>query len=224
MRIAFAGKRASGKSTLAEYLHERYRFDRLAFADPIKAIIRDAPTQDYARQSFLWDWAKALWPEDERRPNLDTIRARFVSQVAGALRIERDRGKLAQKIGTDIGRALDQNVWLRYLVRRLPHAGPDISVEDVRFPNEITALREAGFVVIRLDCPEDVLAERIKRRGDDVRDGSHESETSLPPYPDAYDDVWPTDEPLAVTIDRLDRLVAELRAASTPSGTPKAPV
>ena len=200
IRVAFCGPRASGKSTLARHLWHTYEVPRYALARPIKQIIAEAPRDQYQRHLWLWDWSRILFPDAS-----DVLRARFVTEVNAAFREEKDPGRLAQRIGS-IGRHLDEQVWIRYLLAHLPvgHA----VVEDVRFANEVAALRREGFVLIRLQAPAEVLAERISRRGDDHRDPRHESEHSLPDGP--YDAEWNTAEALEITLSRLDKLVERL--------------
>src|SRR5690606_27352557 len=115
----------------------------------------------------------------------------------------------AQLIGTDVGRALDGEVWIRYLLEHLPN-GP-VVVDDVRFVNECEALRAAGFRLGRLTAPPDVLAARLAARPGERRDPSHPSEHGLEGLPDDYwDAAWDTSEPLETTLSRLDRLVERL--------------
>lgn len=200
IRIAFAGPRASGKSTLARHLASVYECERLALARPIKQIIAEAPRDGYERHLYLWDWARVLFPGSS-----DALRARFVTGCNALFKSERDPGRLAQQIGA-LGRELDRDIWLRYLVDRLPDG--DCTVDDVRYANEVEGLQREGFVLVRLHAPAEALAERVARRGTDLRDPSHESEHSLPAGP--YNAEWDTSEPLEITLSRLDRLVETL--------------
>lgn len=200
MRIAFCGERCTGKSTLAAHLNSVYDVPRFALARPIKRIYAEAPPDPYQRHLWLWGWARTLFPDAS-----DALRARFVTGVSAILKAESDPGRRAQQIGA-LGRQLNEQVWIRYLLGHLPDG--DAVVEDVRYANEVEALRREGFVLIRLRVPAEVLADRIARRGNDRRDPDHESEHSLPAGP--YDAVWDTSEPLEATLSRLDRLVERL--------------
>ena len=200
VRIAFAGPRGTGKTTLAEYLVGRHGFTRRSLAAPIKRIITECPNDSYERHRYLMAWAEELYPEASL-----TIKSKFASRAAVLFRDERDPGRRAQLLGTDVGRALDQEVWIRYLLTHLPD-GP-VVVDDVRFRNECEALRQAGFVLIRLTAPPDVLATRLAARPGERRDPSHPSEHGLEGLPDDYwDAVWDTSEPLEITFSLLDRL------------------
>src|SRR5690606_4634179 len=203
MRIAFAGPRGTGKTTLAQYLADHHRFTRMSLAAPIKRIIAECPADSYERHQFLLRWGQELFP------GRMILAARFATEAAQVLAAERDPGRRAQLIGTDVGRALDQEVWIRYLLTHLPD-GP-VAVDDVRFVNECEALREAGFRLVRLTALQNVLASRLASRPSERRDPSHPSEHGLEGLsPDYWDAVWDTSEPLEITLSRLDKLVERL--------------
>lgn len=201
MRIAFCGPRGTGKTTLAEYLALHHGFTRMSLAAPIKRIITECPKDSYERHQFLWRWAEELFP------GRFMLQARFATEAGHLFVTEKDHGRRAQQLGTDIGRALDPEVWIRYLLEHLP-AGP-VAVDDVRFPNECERLRDAGFTLIRLVAPADVLAARLAARPAERRDGAHVSEHALDGLPNRYyDAVWDTSEPLESTAARLEALLA----------------
>src|SRR5690606_18973641 len=192
------------KTTLALHLERHYEFARRSLADPIKRIINLLPQDAQERHRYLMEWAEELYPDAPL-----AIRAKFATQAAALFRQEPDPGRCAQQLGTDIGRALDSQVWLRYFLRHLPSG--DIVCDDVRFVDEARALREASFVLIRLRASDEVLADRLARRAGERRDAGHPSEHGLEGLPDSWwDAVWDTSEPLEVTLSRLDRLVERL--------------
>ena len=211
MRIAFAGQRGVGKTTLAEYLVQNYSFTRRSLAEPIKRIIAECPTDSYERHQYLLRWAAELFP------GRIVLQARFATEAAKVLATERDPGRRAQLLGTDVGRALDGEVWIRYLLEHLPN-GP-VVVDDVRFVNECEALREAGFRLVRLTAPQDVLASRLAARPGERRDPSHPSEHGLEGLShDYWDAVWDTSEPMETTIARLEAMVGDARGAAATVG------
>jgi len=200
MRIAFCGPRGTGKTTLAEYLVKHHGFTRMSLAAPIKRIIAEAPQDSHERHRYLLRWGQALF---HGRP---ILQARFATEAARVLAAERDPGRRAQLIGTDVGRALDHEVWIRYLLEHLP-PGP-VAVDDVRFRNECEQLRAAGFVIVRLTAPPDVLAARLAARAAERRDPGHASERGLEGIPEDYwDAVWDTSEPMETTAARLEELL-----------------
>lgn len=79
--------------------------------------------------------------------------------------LQKDR-KFLQFIGTDWARGHDKDVWVKKLISRLPHEG-NVFVSDLRFPNEMKALRDNGFVCVQI------------HRKSSTREMNHESETAL---------------------------------------------
>ena len=200
MRIAFCGPRGTGKTTLAEYLVECHGFTRCSLAAPIKRIIAECPTDSHERHQYLLRWAAELFP------GRIVLQARFATEAAKVLATERDPGRRAQLLGTDVGRALDQEVWIRYLLEHLPDG--HVVVDDVRFRNECEALRATGFRLVRLTAPPDVLAARLATRVAEWRDPGHASERGLEGIPDDYwDAVWDTSEPFEATVAGLEALL-----------------
>lgn len=164
--IGVAGAAGAGKDQVAEFLVKDHRFVRVALADPIKRMVRDAQLWPFTDDQF--------WGSSERRgeppPGMTGPPLRAVLQL----------------LGTEWGRALDEDVWVRRALkdaRRLLNVGgliyypgtgiyeqpggygdtvhyPGVVIPDVRFENEATAIREAGgeiWQVIRPDVSKDVV-------------------------------------------------------------------
>ena len=70
----------------------------------------------------------------------------YFAQETCGLEKRKDR-KFLQWIGTEWGREQDDNLWVSLLLQKV-EANPDknIFVPDLRFPNEIRALKAAGFI------------------------------------------------------------------------------
>lgn len=86
---------------------------------------------------------------------------------------------LLQSIGTKM-REIDKDVWVSALLHRV---GPtdSIVVDDVRFPNEVRALKEAGFTIVYVDVSETERESNLRTAYGDTADihiatGEHESE------------------------------------------------
>jgi len=87
--------------------------------------------------------------------------------------------ELLQRFGTEWCRSVDEDVWVKALLRDWRKRGrPPCVVDDVRFPNEFKALRGAGFIMVRLACGEDVRAKRAAKLGAQLPP-AHPSETAL---------------------------------------------
>lgn len=71
-----------------------------------------------------------------------------------------------QYFGTEVMRKIKDTIWVDYTIKKISIEKTEIAIiPDVRFPNEIEAIKNAGGVVIRLDR--------------DVLHGTHECETAL---------------------------------------------
>lgn len=150
--IAFIGKAGAGKTTCANILCERFDYERLSFAEPLKV---GCGTRD-------------------------------------------DRG-LLQAVGQGV-RDLHEDFWVNlaladYERRKL---WPDARFvnDDTRYPNEATALKAAGFVIVRVVAPKVMRLDRLKINGrlQDEAQLDHVSETSLDDFLHDYrivNDGWP---------------------------------
>lgn len=115
-------------------------------------LVRRYGFRRYAFADKLKEVASDLWPEE----------------FAGS----RKPRRLLQELGT-AARGVDPLVWVRFVFRQLEAENPDRAViTDGRLLNEYRSCREAGFLVIRVDCPDGVRLARLT-----ARDGR-------PPYPE----------------------------------------
>lgn len=74
-----------------------------------------------------------------------------------------DREKL---IGlAQAGRRLDEDVWLKALLREFAWTEGPIVVDDCRFPNEFWGLKGIGFVTVRVVAPYTTRIARLKANG-----------------------------------------------------------
>jgi cytidylate kinase len=90
-----------------------------------------------------------------------------------------------QRLGTEVRRSKDEDYWVKAFHKDLPKTD-FVLVTDVRFPNEADSIKDKNGIVIRLEIPEEVIAERVQHRDgiqypEDVK--QHPSETSLDDYP-----------------------------------------
>jgi len=64
--------------------------------------------------------------------------------------IEKDR-KFLQWIGTDWAREKDNNIWINLAIKSIENIDGNVYCSDVRFINEFKALKENGFIVIKIE-------------------------------------------------------------------------
>lgn len=83
-----------------------------------------------------------------------------IKQIATQIFDIQDKNReLLQNIGGKM-REINPDVWVKYTIRRATqHA--DVIIDDVRYLNEINALKEAGFTIIYLEVSPKVQRERI---------------------------------------------------------------
>lgn len=117
--IGIAGRAHSGKDTVCQLLLEgiEAHWDRVAFADPIKAMLAIMGV----------DCSDAM--KDVIDPYYGTA-PRYMMQT----------------LGTEWGRGMiGENAWVKAFARR--GAGRDLIVPDVRYENEAALIREHGVLI-----------------------------------------------------------------------------
>lgn len=226
MILGISGKAGSGKDAAASVLVREHGFVRVAFADALKRVVA---------QLFGWDDDR-LWGPSERRsepdPAWDGLTARRALQV----------------IGTEVGRALHPDVWVRATMREIGirqrmfqttpcvrercfiHDGeacavghmsraecpngragiPRFVIPDLRFKNEVAAIRSAGGFLLRVVRPG---------AGLEGVSGEHASETELSDDDGLCDARVLNDGTLEEFEGRVSALGAVL-AGKVPSGPP----
>lgn len=132
MIVGIAGYRGSGKSTAARYLVEAHGFVRIPFAKPLKDMLRAIGLGD---------------------AELEGDRKEEPCSLLGG----RTPRHAMQTLGTEWGRELiDEGLWIRLWSRQAMlavEAGRHVVCDDLRFPNEATAVCDLGGRVLRLSRP-----------------------------------------------------------------------
>jgi len=132
--IGICGKAGSGKDTIGDYLVKKYKFKKIALADPIKRLVKDVfALDDYtvydrvAREKPLKQWKG--W----------TVR------------------KLLQYIGTELFRNnIDDSIWVKSLWYKIKGSKDNYVVTDCRFLNEQQFLKrnaKKNFICIKVTRP-----------------------------------------------------------------------
>lgn len=121
--VGLTGKAGAGKSTVADYLVEAHGFTRLSFAAPLKKMLRtlDPILAGDTRLSEC-----ATWDETE------------IKQIYPEYR------RLLQVLSTDCIRAVDTDFWVRAAMQQLTDFDGRYVFDDVRFPNEASAVYLSG--------------------------------------------------------------------------------
>lgn len=159
MVLLISGKMGSGKTTLAE-------------------AIRDEWLTKKRRAVCLMNFAGALYQmHDYCRDYL----------LNNGIETEKKDRKLLQWLGTEWGRAKDENIWVKIVqnqIKRLEkeyHEQVPLKIEplfiiaDCRFPNELAGFPDA--ISVRLECDRELRKARCSRWSDSGE--THLSETAL---------------------------------------------
>lgn len=169
MIIGIASQINSGKDTVADMLGEEFNFVRMAFADPLKEFILQLFPDKVDRDMLYGE-------SDKRKPARE----------------------LLQKLGTDVARHFDPDVWVKHTKRRIMHfreTGEDvlgllpkskpsapIVLTDVRFRNEAEFVwKDHAAFLIRLTRPGNYDNSNIEEAF-----RLHESETQVLSIPNEW--------------------------------------
>ena len=179
--VGISGKKRHGKDTASETLVRGFGFTRVAFGDALKEAL-------YILDPILWSWrwlVRTLLGKPMRlREFVDTVGWEAAKEIPEVRR-------LLQRIGTEVGRKiLGDDIWIRTALRKAAEVDGPVVITDVRFRNEVEAVRAAGGIVLRVERPSVISTD------------THPSETGLDGY-DGFD---------AVLVN--DGTVADLHAAT----------
>jgi dephospho-CoA kinase len=118
------GKAGAGKDTVADYLVREHGFLKLSFAGPLKEMLEVAglpEPTDRAAKELLIEGFSFTWRE------------------------------AAQRLGTEWGRGLDPEIWVKVMEMKLQSMRiPRVVFSDVRFENEAAMIRRLGGKVLHV--------------------------------------------------------------------------
>jgi dephospho-CoA kinase len=184
VNIALCGKFRSGKDAVAAFLTENYGYTRFAFGDELKR---------YAHELFD--------VPDGEKPR-----------------------ELYQWFGQTM-RQRDPAIWTRLLFDRIMYeygmreefkteSSFHAVLSDLRQPNEFSALRERGYTIIRVMCPDDLRIQRALAAGDvfDAATLSHDTESHIDGFAVDYEIV--NDGTLDELYAKVDAVIVELTKLS----------
>jgi hypothetical protein len=137
MIIGVCGFIGSGKDTAADYLVNFHEFRRDSFAATLKDAVSAVFGWDRelleGRTKQAREWREQVDPWWSDRLNMPNLTPRWVLQYWG----------------TEVcRRSFHDDIWIASLEARLRNASDDIVISDCRFPNEISAIKNAGGKVI----------------------------------------------------------------------------
>ena len=176
--VALVGKFAAGKTTVANILCDAHDYRRVSMAANMKYIVNEAyGTIDKAE----------LVPVMHRDGTPYELSVREV----------------LQKLGESV-KDFDRDLWLRGMLRDTEYMMGPLVMDDTRLTFEVDALRERGWLIVKIDVPDQVRMERYENvhgRLPTLAEMTHVSETEIDKIlPDIYVD---GEEPPEVVADRI---------------------
>jgi dephospho-CoA kinase len=133
--------------------------------------------------------------------------------IAKELEIEPTRDFL-QGIGRFM-REFDDDVWVRYIFKKVQSTDSPIVIDDIRRQNEINFLRPLGFTFIRIDTDSDIRRRRIEKRGtEEISDADwqrwsrHLTENQVTKL--SVDYYLENNESIAVLHEELDKIISKI--------------
>jgi hypothetical protein len=139
MIIGFVGFIGSGKDTAADYLVNFHGFRRDSFAntlkDAVSAVFGWDRTLLEGRTKEAREWREQVDPWWAERLSMPHLTPRWVLQYWG----------------TEVCRqGFHDDIWIASLENKMRKTTDNIVISDVRFPNEIKAIHNAGGKVVRV--------------------------------------------------------------------------
>ncbi|KTS84454.1 hypothetical protein NS115_03755 [Paenibacillus jamilae] len=161
-KIALCGGARSGKDTVAEYLVLNHNFTRFAFGDELKRLYHEIfghRVNGKDREGYQW-FGQAM---RDREPNI------WVRKCFEAIELEEQR----------FNRKACQVEVEGKILFHLPANPLRTVISDLRQPNEYAALREQGYVIVRVDSSPEDRIRRAEASGDVFRpeDMQHDTES-----------------------------------------------
>lgn len=138
MIVTVSGFIGSGKDTVSSYLQDKYNFQQVSFAGALK---------DAVASVFGWDRSMLEGRTAESRAWREQVDQWWSTR----LNMNITPRWVLQYWGTDVLRNnFHDDIWIASLENKLRKTKDNIVISDVRFPNEVTSIHNAGGVVIRI--------------------------------------------------------------------------
>ena len=163
MIIGISGKAGSGKDTAAKMLEVLYANPDISYEDFANRRYKNfADIQIVHFADTLKETAQVLFRIGEWETNTQEGKKTTINWIGKTVR------ELLQGIGQGLRDAIDPNLWVKILFANT-EGWTNYIIADVRYPNEIKAIKERNGILLRID-----------RKGAGA--GNHSSETALDNY------------------------------------------
>jgi hypothetical protein len=144
--VGLIGAAGAGKSTVANILEYNYEFSKIRFANGIKSMLRALLYEagvDHGRIHEMID---------------GSLKETACDELAG-----KSPRYCLQTLGTEWGRDfLSQNFWVDLTMHTVDNVlaiSKSVVIDDVRFPNEVQAVKDSGGRIFRVMRDQDAIPE-----------------------------------------------------------------
>jgi hypothetical protein len=144
--VGLIGAAGAGKSTIANILENDYGFSKIRFANGIKSMLRTLLYEagvDHGRIHEMID---------------GSLKETACDELAG-----KSPRYCLQTLGTEWGRDfLSQNFWVDLTMHTVDNVlaiSKSVVIDDVRFPNEVQAVKDSGGRIFRVMRDQDSIPE-----------------------------------------------------------------
>lgn len=165
--IGIMGRKRAGKDTVAAELIAQYGVVRLAFADRLRRVL-------YGVNPIVRQYETTSGVKIDTR--VQTIVDRYGWEAA---KENPEVRRLLQEIGTVYRNEVNPNAWVDPVIIEAEehrYEGVPVAITDVRFPNEVEAIRASGGLVVRVERPgllEDAASLHISETALDSEPADH---------------------------------------------------
>lgn len=117
-------------------------------------------------------------------------------------------------------RQRDPDVWIKQvdpIITRGIERNWNIAIDDMRQPNEYEYLKARGFVMVRIDCPEEIRLKRMQEAGDILPSDPEELDKALNHETERHIDEFEADFVIdnsgtpTQLYDQLEQIISQIR-------------
>lgn len=132
--IGIAGKKFSGKDTLGNFFVDKYEYEQIAYADPLKEI----------GKLFGFTHEQLYGSKKEELDDFWKVSPRKFLQFVGTDLFRNNSNTISPNMGP--------NTWTNIVKKKIQdNPNKCFVVTDVRFPNEAELVKELGGIIIKLN-------------------------------------------------------------------------